>query len=323
MINPWSDISAPSNDVNARRVDHLHPLDLYWARDHLGRYLFVYEFDGTSGETNKIPKLSGIQAVVVDSTPQSDKKRLVLVLSERADWEIFLSLCTDLIHATRHVAPQESAVKTILRRLSRWQDFLKKARKGLLTEDEIKGLIGELLFMKNYLIPVFGASQTIQFWQGPEGHPQDFNVINTAIEVKCQSGTTKPVIRITSVDQLCSQMPEMYLCVFTLGSSSQENEDSVNLPSLIEFLREKLHEESSSQIERFNNLLFSTGYIESDEYLEFNYLLLNDVMFEVCEGFPRITPADLHPGIVHLTYSINLDTCQPYCKEPDWLRGNL
>ena len=44
MINPWDEITPPIKDLSARRVDHSHPLDLFWARDHLGSYLFVYEF---------------------------------------------------------------------------------------------------------------------------------------------------------------------------------------------------------------------------------------------------------------------------------------
>jgi len=44
MNNPWENINPPSKDVSARRVDHTHNLDLFWGRDHLGHYLFIYEF---------------------------------------------------------------------------------------------------------------------------------------------------------------------------------------------------------------------------------------------------------------------------------------
>ena len=115
-----------------------------------------------------------------------------MLLKEDGNWEIFLSLCNDLIQATRQTDDTSSAVKAILRRLTRWQEFLKKSRINVLSEEEIKGLIGELIFIKNHLIPAFGNDQAIKYWQGPEGLPQDFNVNDSAIEVKCQNGATSP-----------------------------------------------------------------------------------------------------------------------------------
>ena len=61
MNNPWEKISMPSQDINARRVDHAHPLDLFWGRDHLGRYMFICEFAGDEIAPKDLPDLAGIQ----------------------------------------------------------------------------------------------------------------------------------------------------------------------------------------------------------------------------------------------------------------------
>ena len=321
MNNPWKEINPPSKDVSARRVDHTHSLDLFWARDHLGHYLFIYEFSPEKEVISKIdlPDLVGVMAAYLPANDVITKNRLILILNEQSNWELFLTLCNDLVLASRQAKTSTSATQTILRRLTRWHDFLKKNRSDLLPEEKIKGLIGELLFIKNYLIPAFGPGQAIQFWQGPEGLPQDFNVNNSAIEVKCQSGATSPYVKITSADQLCPQLPEMYLFVVTLGKTAPEAEDAINLPGLVSHMRDILQSEASGQIERFSDLLYMIGYVDSDRYLDFSYTLAGEKMFQITEGFPRICTNEIHPGIVKLSYNISLSESDPFENQPEWM----
>jgi hypothetical protein len=321
MNNPWNNISSPSKDVNARRIDHMHPLELFWARDHFGHYLFIYEFSAEKDLPKIItPDLVGIQTAYLPAAARDDKNRLILLLKEQGNWEIFLSLCNDLIQATQHIENTSAAVESILMRLDRWHEFLKKNRSIILSEEKILGLLGELLFIRNHLIPVFGAGQSIQFWHGPEGSPQDFNVNESAIEVKCQSATTLPYVKISSMNQLCSQLPTMYLFVVTLSKAELNAMKSITLPKLISQIREALKAEGSVQVERFNDLLYMIGYLDSDHYLDFSYIPVEEKMFLVKEGFPRICPKDLRAGILFVSYSISLSECAQFEQQPDWMQ---
>jgi len=314
MNNPWEEIHTPSHDISARRADHTHPLDIFWARDQMGRYLFFFEFDSDATLPDRLPRLKGIDVL---KSPEGN--RLVLILRERSDWEIFLSLCSNIISATRTV-DRTASVAIIIRRLDRWREFLKQDRPRLLPEEKIKGMIGELLFIRNHLIPAFGITQSIQFWMGPEGSPQDFNVNDSAIEVKCQLGSTAPKIRITSAEQLCPQLPIMFLFVVTLGKSELGSSGALCLPDLISDIREELEQESQTeQLERFNDLLIQEGYIDSDAYRQFSYVLVNEQMFLVEEGFPRICPDGLSAGIVRLSYDIALAECEEFSATPEWM----
>ena len=268
----------------------------------------------------KLPKLVGIDSKLVKSVRESDPTRLVLILNEQASWEIFYSICTDLIHSTYTCVGDSNAVIVILRRLVRWHEFLKKKRAHLLAEDEIKGLIGELLFLKNHLIPEFGSGQAVKFWQGPEGSPQDFNVNDSAIEVKCKLGAAIPYVKISSIDQLCPNLPEMYLFVVTLGKTSPETEGVVNLPGSISLIRANLEDAGSEQIERFNDLLYMIGYLDSPSYLEFSYLFTGENMYQVTKEFPRICPGDISTSIVKLTYNISIDECESFEAKPNWMK---
>ena len=320
MFNPWDQIKTPEKNILSRRVKSDHPLNLFWAKDQYGFFLFVYSFDSSEDLPDKLPLLNGISIHLVEPVESVSKNQmLVLKLNEKTDWQIFLSLCNDLVSATSNFEHSKKSTKVILRRLMRWQEFLQQKRPSLLPERVIKGLIGELLFVTNHLSPAFGLPQAIHFWQGPDDLPQDFNVENCAVEVKCQLGTTSPKVKISSADQLCTQLPNMFLHVITLGKTNADDENSINLPNLIAKIRYELEIDSASSLERFNDLLYQTGYIDSDEYLQYSYILASEETYQVKKGFPRICTEDLPLGVDRVTYDISLLDCAPFTASPEWM----
>jgi hypothetical protein len=140
MNNPWKDIQRPSADISARLINKSHPLKLFWGRDSQGRYLFIFEVEQTAApESKNLPKLVGISAVIAKT---DDLCQLVLVLNETSNWELFHTLCSDLVRTTISVQDQKAAGAIFLRRLTRWHEFLKRERLGIMPVELIKGLIG-------------------------------------------------------------------------------------------------------------------------------------------------------------------------------------
>lgn len=45
ISNPWGNFLRPERDIHALRIDPAHPLDLFWAVNHDGLYMFVFEYD--------------------------------------------------------------------------------------------------------------------------------------------------------------------------------------------------------------------------------------------------------------------------------------
>jgi hypothetical protein len=314
--NPWDSIELPSRDVSARRVDHTHPLGFFWAIDNQGRYLFLCEFPEGTLLPTKFPDLAGVEIY-----PPGKGQRLILALKAKSEWKIFHSLCNDIVIATRDLQHLTSSASVIVKRLNRWQDFLKNSRPSLLPEERIKGLLGELLLINKYLVPVFGIQQSLLFWRGPEGYSQDFEVNDSAIEVKCQSGVSTPHVKISSEDQLCCQLSHLYLHVFTMGRAAIEETMSINLPKLIADIRKMIRTNAPDSMENFNDKLFQTGYIDQDEYSNFNYIVSRSMTYKVTEGFPRICRNQLHDGVQRVRYTIALSHCEPFRKMPEWMEG--
>jgi hypothetical protein len=312
MSNPWSDIEKPASEFNVRLVAERHPLRLYWGVDSRGRYLFVVDVaEQALPVRGTLPDLEGIK---VATALQGGRGKVVLLLNETANWELFHSLCNDLVRASSSAHDEMSASAVVVRRLQRWQDFLRKARSSILPLEEIKGLLGELLFLGAPVAAQFGWDAAIGFWKGPEDAPQDFAIHDTAVEVKCQSGSSKPSVRITSVDQLNPQLPHGFLIVQTLATAEANADGAFTLNSLTDRIRSDLAESSAATRERFEGLLFSAGYLHHEFYDGLVFQRVATSCFRITEGFPRLRPGDIPPGIQRVTYQLELEACAPFAS---------
>lgn len=310
MSNPWSEIEKPASEFNVRLVADHHPLRLYWGVDSRGRYLFVADVpEAAMPARGTLPDLEGIKLA---AAMHGTHGKIVLLLNETSNWELFHALCNDLVRASA-VAHDEIAASAILvRRLQRWQDFLRRARSPILPLEEIKGLLGELLFLVNPVAKRFGWDAAVSFWKGPEDAPQDFAIHDTAVEVKCQSGSSKPSVRITSVDQLNPQLPHGFLVVQTLATAEADGEGAFTLNSLTEQIRTNLGDASPATRERFEGLLFSAGYLHHEYYDGLVFQRVATSSYRIAEGFPRLRPGDIPPGIQRVTYQLELEACAPF-----------
>ena len=313
MNNPWNNIETPSHEFNVRLVSDKHPLKLYWGKDARGGYLFVTQIPRDSVPDKKVlPELAGI-CVAVSKVP--DCVRLVLLLNETANWELFKALCVDLIRASETAKSDVEAVAVIVRRLVRWHEFLKRERVHLLSPEAVKGLIGELLFLESKIAPHFGWDLAVSFWKGPADAPQDFAIHDTAVEVKCQSGISKPYIQISSLEQMDAQLPNFYLAVHTLATAEPDNVDGFTLNGLVARIRAALNATSNASRELFESLLFQAGYIQLDAYDETRFRCVATRVFKVTGDFPRLTPATVPKGIAKISYQISLESCIPFETE--------
>lgn len=313
MNNPWNNIETPSHEFNVRLVSDKHPLKLYWGKDARGGYLFVTQIPRDSVPDKKVlPELAGI-CVAVSKAP--DCVRLVLLLNETANWELFKALCVDLIRASETAKSDVEAVAVIVRRLVRWHEFLKRERVHLLSPEAVKGLIGELLFLESKIAPHFGWDLAVSFWKGPADAPQDFAIHDTAVEVKCQSGISKPYIQISSLEQMDAQLPNFYLAVHTLATAEPDNVDGFTLNGLVARIRAALNATSNASRELFESLLFQAGYIQLDAYDETRFRCVATRVFKVTGDFPRLTPATVPKGIAKISYQISLESCIPFETE--------
>ena len=320
MSNPWSAISKPSSEFNVRLVSDDHPLKLFWGIDSKGQYLFIVDAPKIGlPEKNALPNLAGIKTAIAT---EGERGKLVLLLNEKLNWELFYALCSDLVRSTSTIKNESSGGAIILRRLQRWQEFLRKERLEILPVEKIKGLIGELLFMRDTIAVDCGWDDAVVSWKGPEDAPQDFAIHDTAVEVKCQSGSSRPTVRVSSVEQLNPQLPKGFLVVYTLATADRESPDAFTLNEIVASIRAALVSCSESSRERFEDLIYLAGYIYSEKYDEFIFQRIALKCFKIEDGFPRLKAADVPDGIDKVTYNLSLDACASFEAQLKLERAN-
>ena len=99
--------------------------------------------------------------------------------------DIFDCFCKDIIGASeaQSVADKDANI-FFVNRYNKWAALFEKAPNDILSAEVVKGFIGEILVLKNILIPRLGEVPSMQAWMGPLSAPQDFIFENSWVEVK-------------------------------------------------------------------------------------------------------------------------------------------
>jgi hypothetical protein len=312
MLDPWKDIPAsidPGID-NVRRVEMAYPLDFRRGKDFRGRYIFLLEGRVQASELPSVPRLSGIDIDATFGSPGTC--RLVLTLLDRADVELFKVLCHDLLTATSGLARGENGrgLVIVLDRLGRWQELLRRRYDQLLSANQIIGLTGELLFLRDHLLPTLG-NIAINTWRGPFGDEQDFVIGDWIVEVKTQISTADQRFQVSSEAQLDTSSGNILLLYQTIGASVESNPLSASLNSLVDEIKRELSSHDAALMS-FELGLAEAGYITRPEYDVSRYMLVRRVPYVVGDGFPRVTPAMLMPGVEKVRYQISIEACRSF-----------
>ncbi|MET8008141.1 PD-(D/E)XK motif protein [Nonomuraea glycinis] len=189
--------------------------------------------------------------------------------------------------------------------LDEWRELLRR-RGGLLGDDALRGLFGELIILEQILAA--GGAHNLSAWRGPDREPHDFRLSGGDLEVKVL-GATGSVVRIHGIKQL--EPPEdgdLHLVVVRLVADP----DGLTLPDLIERIRLK-----ASDRRTFAVALARAGYGETDaeHYCDRRFVVTQIAALPVDNGFPRVVPsslADTLPDeISALSYTLDLSFFLP------------
>jgi hypothetical protein len=219
--------------------------------------------------------------------------------------EVFNLVATAILAQIEQGAGAAEAVQSTL---ARWRRFWGAAPSGGLSTEEIRGLFGELWFLAVWLLP-HGHDQ-IGHWLGPTGTRHDFQWSDLAAEAKATTSIRGHVHRINGLDQL-DPPADGRLLLFSLRMR-EEATASNTLPSLIETISRALRDDGEA-LDAFESRLAQAGYssLEADRYAETRFRVMNERLYEVGPGFPRLSTASfadgLPSGIERVEYEINLD----------------
>jgi hypothetical protein len=313
--DPWSSIAKPSeaDAVSGRRVSPDNKWDFFWAKDVRGKCLLVLQHDSASTSLEKLPKPKGLTVEIVDS--MQGRKSLMLKLLDTQQRDIFLKLSEDIILAAESADTEAEAVAVALARTWRWHHLLKGGAGGKLGDEEQKGLIGEMLVLKRYLLPIFNPIAAVSSWLGPLGSPKDFEIGRVAIEAKARRGSATPFVQISSEHQLDEAGCDiLFLHVVELDRlpAEADPDSALSVTSVAADIRTWLVAADRTAAEAFEACLISAGVRPEDDYTDDLWIEGRSRVFDVKEEFPRITPNTAGAGVRSVKYAIDLAYCEPF-----------
>ncbi len=300
--NPWHEMPESSK----RRIDALSKHNLFWLTDMEGKYALDLQSKLLFNKLECPARLKGISILKRNSNKYGE---LFLVLNKKEDWQIFKTLCEDLISTTHKYDDDIAMVNAVEVRLRRWQQLLKQERNQEMTLERQMGLFSELSCLKDIIAQKNGINQAVNSWVGANFDKQDFLLDNSIIEVKSYKTSKGAKISISSLEQLYSEKEPIFLISYSLTTS----ENGLTISELIKSIKELLMEQSYDIIDVFDNKLIEYGFIPEIINSNLYSFIIDKVrVFHVSDDFPKIIPLNVKNQIIDVRYRIDLYHCDEF-----------
>lgn len=230
------------------------------------------------------------------------KSAIVLRLRDADFEDLFSQLGSDLLAGIQASASAAAAVQSITRVIERWRRFLDQ-RRSTLSEEEVRGLIGELSILERS-IERLGAASALGAWKSPKGSIRDFEYADRTIEVKTILAAMGGAVRINDPMQL---QPEagvpLYLVCQELGRSDTSQS---TLPEHAARVGARFAHDVKLK-EDFEDALAASGYLSTHANLYVDGYALGPLhAFLVGIDFPRIHPDTIPLGVSRVQFSLEI-----------------
>ncbi len=291
------------------RINSTHPLDIFIGLDgRLRKTIFLR----AKHQLNPIPKT---KAIDTSYSIQDDTWIIGIHLDNEAMEKLFIRVGEDLVETTSTYTDVDFAEKLFVKRYILWRNLFRHSTADMLCENEIQGLIGELWFLKHFLITKYGHHKAIGSWLGYEAAKKDFSIDDTWYEIKTIRTGAKS-IKISSIEQLDSDN-QGHLVVIELEKMSPEFHDGISINGLSQTIMESLDIDDQ---EVFSSKLFRCGYSPREEYDSVVFVVKRVNYYLVNYLFPRITKASLPKEIDVIQYELVLKLIDNFSEEKDEIR---
>ncbi len=277
------------------RVSESHPLELYLGKNEKG-YLTL-RYNG-----NFVPtKVLSTNFIEIKQIKTSQGNSILFSFNSEENNSLFYHFCEDIITETeKFTGENDNGYMEIINRYNQWKKMF-TGNKKILSENEVIGLIGELMFLKEFIFKNYNITDGLNGWSGPEPTHKDFSIKNEWYEIKAIS-TFKNTITISSLEQLDSEL-DGHLVVYQFEKMSSSF-NGVTLNNLILEITNELQYEIEKDI--FFEKLKQVGYSYNEIYDNYVYNFVERDSYLVDKNFPRIKMIDLPKEIIKVQYELSL-----------------
>ncbi len=297
----WESLQLDNSEALYIGYDDSHPLQFFIGMDAMGNREFFIILENKP----RIIPVHSRSVEVLYGIRKDGKYTLLFKLIKPEQQEVFTHLCWDLAESSRAYKDMEKGCNKVISRYLLWQKLMEKGNIGLLSDQEIKGLWGEIMFLKGKLFSRYGIAEAVEGWTGPSKSDRDFCYSDLWYEIK----TTNPgasSLKITSIEQLDTDSEGRLVWIQAEKTSSTEA-NAKSLPDII-METKSLMEDFPETIDKFESKLLEAGYIEQKHYNNIYFAYKATNLYKVDEKFPKILRKDLNSGITAVSYEISISS---------------
>lgn len=301
MTDRWDRIRRPEAGHSWMLRSAADRIPCHFGLSHEGAAGFMVQAsEDFSDLLRAAPELASLDIDFV-SFPATGVMGLVVWLRQERDRALFGILCEDLAGVAQTYESERQSFQSVVNRLVRWQKFLSRGNAGLLSPEEVRGLVAELAVLRHLVDIGFApASMIMTSWDGPSGAPQDFRFERFCLEVKSASDSGGAV-RISSEYQLHDATRDVYLAVVRM-SEEGEGEDALSLNDIVAAMAAGL---DGKRLSLFEQKLATAGYLDLDIYDQPRFNLKPAEFFRVSEDFPGLHVENVPHGVSSLRYELD------------------
>jgi hypothetical protein len=230
-----------------------------------------------------------------------DSVALILTLHDSVLADLFAILCNDLDAAVGRSPSAAAVPREVTSVLERWRAFLQR-RSALLTREEVRGLIGELVTLAR-LIKLIGQEAAVNAWKGPIGGLRDFE--SELIHAETKTFTPSAGASVYVSDPLQLEAPSGCRLNLVCIAIDQSPSGATLLQYVLAV--ESLLQDQPSVLDLFRQRVATAGFLPSmAEALADTFIAFEPRVFEVRSDFPRILPESVPLGVRSVRFAIEL-----------------
>lgn len=259
-----------------------------------------------------IAKIDSSKCIDASCNQRKDGKYAIsFTLMNKKQEDVFITMAGDIIEHS-NVDNDDIALKKVLHRYNAWLKLLDHKNDAILGSNTQKGLIGELLFLKEKIEAGMSPSIALAGWGGPEGADQDFVYADCWHEIK-STGASSVVISISSVEQL-DRNDEGELVIYRIDNCAPDHPKSFTLYGLVHNIIDLILQHGEDPDELILKL-GSAGYIDMKEYDKQYSKVTSKQIYSVNDSFPKIRRNDIPTEITNVEYQIDIPSIKGWEKQ--------
>lgn len=279
------------------RIDAEYKVDIYLGYNQDGQMSMVVI------EPGKQVLVKSSKLIDVKMEKRDDGKcALYFNLIDGTYKSMFIIFCKDMINVCEK-AGNDMAISYAITRWKYWKEMFGKKQQTILDKMEIKGLIGELLVLREHFIKEYGEADAVASWMGPLLGHKDFEINDTWYEVKAVAENAVQV-KISSLEQLDSDI-DGHLIIVRLEDTSTVAAGGISLNRMVSNVADKINDPETLSL--FMNRLDNMGYSYDEEYENVCFMFKGFEYYRVEEGFPRLIRSKVDSVIGNASYTILLN----------------